>query len=420
MRKGNPFKGAIKTVSAGQEVALTDDESSRLRVSLMSQVDPELVEKVFALLAAQPAAPVTVSDEAAMRVALLIMANLEDRSGVLDGIDDEIKQEIADEIAVTIKTQTFPASTPAEDVSYARSIVAGSIRDSAPKSIFLIVGDGLEGDEAFDQLDGVTWCADSQFDSDIEYVRADIIAPAEDARASRQGVALSDNWCERMTGLLQKKSEADKAKGIDMPVSYYVGDALGYARAESSRAILNALAVNSTTPSEREELRSRFPEINFSNYGQDEVEALQAWAFEAYGLLSRASSSRAEVEQAVPESIRTNAPDVSREHIIALAKLCNVIGAYTTAEWVGAVVGFVRVVLDNPAVQEAFVRANPDPTGRMALLDRVCHYADSVSGMLRQGGWPGKADTLERLIKAVIDFDAARLAAAEAPNKKEE
>ncbi|QWE95367.1 hypothetical protein [Cupriavidus sp. EM10] len=49
-----------------------------------------------------------VSDEAAMRVALTIIANLEDRRGVLDDIDDEIKQEIADEIAVTIKTQTFP------------------------------------------------------------------------------------------------------------------------------------------------------------------------------------------------------------------------------------------------------------------------------------------------------------------------
>jgi hypothetical protein len=40
------------------------------------------------------------------------------------------------------------------------------------------------------------------------------------------------------------------------------------------------------------------------------------------------------------------------------------------------------------------------------LLRNVCHYADSVCGMLRQGGWPGKAEALESRIKAVIDFDA--------------
>lgn len=35
------------------------------------------------------------------------------------------------------------------------------------------------------------------------------------------------------------------------------------------------------------EMLERFPEINFSNYGQDEVEALQAWAFEAYDAIAR-------------------------------------------------------------------------------------------------------------------------------------
>lgn len=34
-------------------------------------------------------------------------------------------------------------------------------------------------------------------------------------------------------------------------------------------------------------LLERFPEINFANYGQDEVEALQAWAFEAYEAIAR-------------------------------------------------------------------------------------------------------------------------------------
>ena len=35
------------------------------------------------------------------------------------------------------------------------------------------------------------------------------------------------------------------------------------------------------------EMLERLPEINFSNYGQDEVEALQAWAFEAYEAIAR-------------------------------------------------------------------------------------------------------------------------------------
>lgn len=51
-----------------------------------------------------------VTDETAMRVALAIIANLEDRRGVLDDVDDEIKQDIAEEIALTIQTRTFPAA----------------------------------------------------------------------------------------------------------------------------------------------------------------------------------------------------------------------------------------------------------------------------------------------------------------------
>lgn len=35
------------------------------------------------------------------------------------------------------------------------------------------------------------------------------------------------------------------------------------------------------------EILDRFPEINFGNYGQDEVEALQAWAFEAYEVIEK-------------------------------------------------------------------------------------------------------------------------------------
>ncbi|HVM91378.1 MAG TPA: hypothetical protein VMT67_01130 [Terriglobales bacterium] len=50
----------------------------------------------------------------------------------------------------------------------------------------------------------------------------------------------------------------------------------------------------------------------------------------------------------------------------------------------------------------AEVRALRD---RNQLTQNVVLYADSVCGMLRQGGWPGKAEALESRIKDVIDFD---------------
>lgn len=54
----------------------------------------------------------------------------------------------------------------------------------------------------------------------------------------------------------------------------------------------------------------------------------------------------------------TKAPEVSSELIQELAKMCGLIPSHTTAEWVSTLVRFVRVVLDNNSVQEAFVRAN--------------------------------------------------------------
>lgn len=54
----------------------------------------------------------------------------------------------------------------------------------------------------------------------------------------------------------------------------------------------------------------------------------------------------------------TQPPEVSSELIRELARMCGLIPAHTTAEWVSALVRFVRVVLDNNSVQEAFVRAN--------------------------------------------------------------
>lgn len=43
-----------------------------------------------------------VTEETALETALKIMANLEDRNGVLDGVDDDTKADIADEIALAI------------------------------------------------------------------------------------------------------------------------------------------------------------------------------------------------------------------------------------------------------------------------------------------------------------------------------
>ncbi|MBY4947044.1 hypothetical protein K6V92_10480 [Cupriavidus respiraculi] len=55
-----------------------------------------------AMAAAPSVAQAGLSENAAMDVALRIIANLEDRAGVLDGVDDDTKADIADEIAVAI------------------------------------------------------------------------------------------------------------------------------------------------------------------------------------------------------------------------------------------------------------------------------------------------------------------------------
>lgn len=47
------------------------------------------------------------------------------------------------------------------------------------------------------------------------------------------------------------------------------------------------------------DLLARFPEINFSNYGQQEVEALQAWAFEALDQIQAASLTDKQQRQAI-------------------------------------------------------------------------------------------------------------------------
>lgn len=73
----------------------------------------------------------------------------------------------------------------------------------------------------------------------------------------------------------------------------------------------------------------------------------------------------------------TNAPEVSSELIQELARMCGLIPSHTTAEWVSTLVRFVRVVLDNNSVQEAFVRAN---TGLLAVSPGLPEQSDYYKG----------------------------------------
>ena len=76
--------------------------------------------------------------------------------------------------------------------------------------------------------------------------------------------------------------------------------------------------------------------------------------------------------------MQTNAPEgISRNHLLEIAKACGLIGGYRTVEMLDAIEGYARVVLANPAVQEAFVAANqhllgsavlPTPTFRAANI----------------------------------------------------
>ena len=60
--------------------------------------------------------------------------------------------------------------------------------------------------------------------------------------------------------------------------------------------------------------------------------------------------------------MKTNEPRVGREHLMALAQKCDLLTGYRTAEMVDAIVGYAYVVLNDKAVQEAVVKANPRPT----------------------------------------------------------
>lgn len=80
-------------------------------------------------------------------------------------------------------------------------------------------------------------------------------------------------------------------------------------------------------------------------------------ALEAEVARLRAELARARAQ----EPVATNTPTVSREHLVAIAEKCGILGGYRTREMVDAIVGYARVVLNNVAVQEAFICANPSP-----------------------------------------------------------
>lgn len=75
--------------------------------------------------------------------------------------------------------------------------------------------------------------------------------------------------------------------------------------------------------------------------------------------------------------MQTNDPVVSAELLLALAKRCGLIGAYSTKEVNDAIVGYAQVVLRDKAVQEAVLRANPttqkeSPKGRYTCKPNYC------------------------------------------------
>ena len=60
---------------------------------------------------------------------------------------------------------------------------------TSPERIHLVIGDNLEDGDEFNDLDEVTWCQDKQYDTDIEYVRADVVSEivAAELRKAQEG-----------------------------------------------------------------------------------------------------------------------------------------------------------------------------------------------------------------------------------------
>lgn len=78
-----------------------------------------------------------------------------------------------------------PAQAPAPEAS--------ALAKTFPERIWLQVGDDCPDDAKFGELDGVTWCQDSQWSNDIAYVRADLAASPE-AREALTAERIAELW----------------------------------------------------------------------------------------------------------------------------------------------------------------------------------------------------------------------------------
>lgn len=70
-------------------------------------------------------------------------------------------------------------------------------------------------------------------------------------------------------------------------------------------------------------------------------------------------------------------------------------------EWVKAKDAINRDAVLNAQIRTLEVQLK-DTRAELDALEQVSRYADSVCDMLRQGGWPGKAEALEQRIRAAI------------------
>lgn len=81
----------------------------------------------------------------------------------------------------------------------------------APARIYLVVGD-IEMDCKWDDLAGVTWCTDRQYDPDIEYVRADL-QPTHEPKARPSGLAEMMDYAARQ--ISEWPADVRAAMGIE-------------------------------------------------------------------------------------------------------------------------------------------------------------------------------------------------------------
>jgi hypothetical protein len=108
------------------------------------------------------------------------------------------------------------------DLDGALDALSAPIVTGAPPSIYLVYGD-IERDcthKECDEAEAVTWCSDRQFDSDVEYVRADLLDKMDD-RIRRIKFALheiADEWVAARCG---EPATAQEAYTIELARRMY-------------------------------------------------------------------------------------------------------------------------------------------------------------------------------------------------------